>query len=132
MSMPAKRTRGAGGGASKGPQTALREYAPLTFPIVGVGASAGGIEAAPPPAQTLHEHPGLAVVIVQHQEPNRASGLPQVLSRVTSLEVTEARDGEAVLPDHVYVSPPSADVTIPGGMLHLGSPPKPAALPIHF
>src|ERR1044071_7380763 len=131
MSMPAKRTRGAGGQGEQRPSnTALQEYARLTFPIVGVGASAGGIEAASALLKSLPEHPGLAVVIVQHQEPNRTSGLPQVLSRATSLEVTEARDGEEVLPDHVYVSPPSADVTIDGGVLHLGTPQMRAALPI--
>jgi two-component system CheB/CheR fusion protein len=107
-----------------------QEYAPVNFPIVGVGASAGGIEAASALLQSLPEHPGLAVVIVQHQEPKRAGGLPQVLSRVTSLPVTEARDGEGVLADHVYISPPFADVTISGGVLHLGTPQTRAAMPI--
>jgi len=102
----------------------------VTFPIVGVGASAGGIEAASALLQSLPEHPGLAVVIVQHQEPKRAGGLPQVLSRVTSLGVTEARDGEEVRPNHVYISPPYADVTISGGVLHLGTPQTRAAMPI--
>src|ERR1044071_4194552 len=116
MSMPAKRTRGAGGQGEQRPSnTALQEYARLTFPIVGVGASAGGIEAASALLQSLPEHPGLAVVIVQHQESKRTSGLAQVLSRVTSLAVSEARDGGQVLPDHVYISPPFADVTISGG-----------------
>src|ERR1044071_6196738 len=131
MSMPAKRNRGAGGQGEQRPSnTALQEYARLTFPIVGVGASAGGIEAASALLKSLPDRPGLSVVIIQHQEPNRTSGIPQVLSRVTSLEVTEARDGEEVLPDHVYVSPPFADVTINGGVLHLGSPQMRAAMPI--
>ena len=102
----------------------------MTFPIVGVGASAGGIEAATALLQSLPEQPGFAVVIVQHQERKRAGGLPQVLSRVTSLPVIEARDGEAVRPNHVYISPPFADVTITGGVLHLGMPQTRAAMPI--
>jgi len=131
--MPAKRTKTPkpGGGGEQTPRhRALQEYARSIFPIVGVGASAGGIEAASALLKSLPAHPGLAVVIVQHQEPNRTSGIPQVLSRVTPLEVTEARDGDDVLPDHVYVSPPFADVTISGGVLQLGTPQTRAAMPI--
>jgi len=113
------------------PEGLVRDkYPHVSFPIVGVGASAGGIEAASALLQSLPEHPGLAVVIIQHQEPKRAGGLPQVLSRTTSLPVTEARDGEEVLADHVYVSPPFADVTINGGVLHLGTPQTRAVMPI--
>src|ERR1051325_4128338 len=128
--MPAKRTSSRGGGGQRPEDGALQEYVPLTFPIVGIGASAGGIEAASALLKSLPDRPGLALVIVQHQEPNRTSGIPQVLSRVTALEVTEARDGEQVLPDHVYVSPPFADGTINGGVLHPGSPHTAAAMPI--
>src|SRR5438045_8333778 len=102
--MPAKRTKRLPAAQSPPPDDgALQEYARSIFPIAGVGASAGGIEAASTLLQSLPERPGLAVVIVQHQEPKRASGIPQVLSRVTSLPVTEARDGEEVLADHVYI-----------------------------
>jgi len=130
--MPAKRSRRLRGvGEIAPPEGLVREkYPHVSFPIVGVGASAGGIEAASALLKSLPEHPGLAVVIVQHQEPKRAGGLTQVLSRTTSLPVTEARDGEEVLADHVYVSPPFADVTISGGVLHLGTPQTRAALPI--
>jgi two-component system, chemotaxis family, CheB/CheR fusion protein len=129
--MPAKRIKRLP--AAQSPRSddgALQEYARSIFPIVGVGASAGGIEAASTLLQSLPERPGLAVVIIQHQERKRAGGLPQVFSRVTSLPVTEARDGAEVLADHVYISPPFADVTISGGVLHLGMPETRAALPI--
>src|SRR5947207_15156553 len=74
------------------PNGALQQYARSIFPIVGVGASAGGIEAVSSLLQTLPEHPGIAVIIVQHQEAKRLSGIPQVLSRVTALAATEAPD----------------------------------------
>ena len=132
--MPTKRTKTARGADAKSlppaPNGALQQYARSIFPIVGVGASAGGIEAVSSLLQSLPERPGIAVVVVQHQEPRRVSGIPQVLSRVTSLAVTEARENEEVSVDHVYIAPPQADLTIVGGVLHLGAPDTRAALPI--
>src|SRR5438067_708439 len=132
--MPPKRTKTAPPAEAKSlppaPNDALQEYARSIFPIVGVGASAGGIEAVSLMLQNLPERPGIAVVVVQHQEPKRISGIPQVLSRVTSLPVSEAADGEEVLVDHVYVAPPQADLTVAGGVLHLGAPETRATLPI--
>ena len=112
------------------PDGALQEYARSIFPIVGVGASAGGIEAVSSLLQNLPEHPGIAVVVIQHQEPHRVSGIPQVLSRVTPLPVTEAVDDEEVRVDHVYIAPAQADLTIADGVLHLGAPDARATLPI--
>ena len=111
--MPPKRTRTARRKEVKSllpaPNGALQQYARSIFPIVGVGASAGGIEAVSSLLQNLPEHPGIAVIVVQHQEAKRLSGIPQVLSRVTSLAVTEARENEEVSVDHVYIAPPQAD-----------------------
>ncbi|HEV2719749.1 MAG TPA: CheR family methyltransferase [Thermoanaerobaculia bacterium] len=109
---------------------ALQQYARSIFPIAGVGASAGGIEALTTLLGNLPEHPGLAIVIVQHQEAKRASGIPHVLSRTTSLPVTEAKDNEEVLVDHVYVVPPFADLTVSGGVLRFGARETRAAMPI--
>jgi len=108
----------------------LQHYARSIFPIVGIGASAGGIEALSTLLGHLPERPGLAIVVVQHQEPHRVSGIPLVLSRVTSLPVAEARDDDEVQADHVYIAPPQADLTITDGVLHLGMPDIRAALPI--
>src|ERR1043165_7100049 len=120
-----------GGGQIVRPENhVLQEYARVTFPIVGVGASAGGIEAATALLQSLPEQPGFAVVIVQHQERKGAGGVPPVPALVTARPVIEARDGEGVRPNHVYISPPFADVTITGGVLHLGMPQTRAAMPI--
>lgn len=90
-----------------------------TFPIVGIGASAGGLEAF---SQLLRELPadtGMAFVLVQHLDPKRESQLPEILSRTTAMPVLPVTDGLRVAPDHVYVVPPNADMTIGGGVLRL-------------
>jgi two-component system CheB/CheR fusion protein len=112
------------------PEGALQEYARSIFPIVGVGASAGGIEAVSALLSGLPENPGFAIVVVQHQEATRASGIPHVLSRTTSLEVAEARDNDEVQPNRVYIAPPFADLTISRGVLHLSGRQTRAAMPI--
>src|SRR5436305_4344355 len=84
------------------PNGALQQYARSIFPIVGVGASAGGIEAVSALLGGLGEHPGVAVVVIQHQEAKRVSGMSHVLSRTTTLPVAEAQDNEEVLVNHVY------------------------------
>ncbi|HKS25664.1 MAG TPA: CheR family methyltransferase [Thermoanaerobaculia bacterium] len=112
------------------PSTALQQYAQSIFPIVGVGASAGGIEAVTTLLRELPEKPGVAVVIIQHQEAKRVSGITHVFARATTLPVTEAQDNEEVRVDHVYVVPPYADLTISGGVLRLGARETRATLPI--
>jgi len=112
------------------PSTALQQYAQSIFPIVGIGASAGGIEAVSALLRELPENPGFAVVIIQHQEAKRVSGIVHVFSNTTSLPVTEAQDNEELRPDHVYVVPPYADLTISGGVLRLGARETRANLPI--
>src|SRR5216684_1917833 len=85
------------------------------FPIVGIGASAGGLEAF---SQLLRELPtdtGMAFVLVQHLDPKHESQLPEVLSRTTAMPVVAVTDRLRVEPDHVYVIPPNADMTIGGG-----------------
>ncbi|HSQ62041.1 MAG TPA: chemotaxis protein CheB, partial [Polyangiaceae bacterium] len=89
------------------------------FPIVGVGASAGGMEAF---IELLHRVPkdsGMAFVLVQHLDPTHASYLSEAIARATTLPVEEARDGMVVQPDHVYVIPSNADLGILGGALSL-------------
>jgi len=92
-----------------------------TFPIVGIGASAGGLEAF---SQLLRELPtdaGMAFVLVQHLDPKHESQLPEVLSRTTAMPVMTVTNGLRVEPDHVYVIPPNADMTIGGGAFSLTS-----------
>jgi two-component system CheB/CheR fusion protein len=91
----------------------------VPFPIVGVGASAGGLEAL---AQLLAELPsdtGMAFVLIQHLAPTHPSLLAEALAKATKMRVGQAKDGERVLPDHVYVIPPDADVAFRSGVLRL-------------
>jgi two-component system CheB/CheR fusion protein len=87
--------------------------------VVGVGASAGGLEALGQFLQHVPLGTGLAFVIVQHLDPDRASALAELLQRATALPVSEVVDGVAVKPDHCYVAPPGHDVTLSKGRLHL-------------
>lgn len=104
------------------------------FPIVGVGASAGGLEAL---AQFLGGVPGnsgMAFVIVQHLDPSRHGMLPELLRRVTPMVVREAENRMRIDPDCVYVIPPNKDLAILDGELHLLEPamPRGLRLPIDF
>ncbi len=106
-------------------------HAPHTgesFPIVGVGASAGGLEAFTQMLEGLPADTGMGFVFVQHLDPDHESALTQILSRVTSLPVSEITNGERVLPDHIYVIPPNAGLSISKGILKL-EPRKSTRLP---
>ena len=89
------------------------------FPIVGIGASAGGLEALRQLLPNLPRDTGLAFVVVQHLRPHHQSMLPELLSRATTIPVLEAKEGMRVEPDHVYVTPPNAEITIRNGVLSL-------------
>jgi two-component system CheB/CheR fusion protein len=89
------------------------------FPVVGVGASAGGLEAFTALLKALPDDTGMAFVLVQHMDPAHESALSQILSRLTEMPVCEVADGMALQPNHVYVMPSNADVTLRGGVLRL-------------
>lgn len=92
---------------------------PAAFPIVGIGASAGGLEAF---SQLLHHLPadtGLAFVLVQHLDPAHESALTDLLARTTTMPVCEVTNNLIVKPNHVYVIPPNADLALNGGQLRL-------------
>ena len=92
-----------------------------SFPIVGIGASAGGLEAFTAFLKALSPNPGMSLVLVPHLDPSRESVFTQILARATSIPVLQAQDGMRVQPDHVYVIPPNCDMTIQGGVLQLSS-----------
>ncbi len=98
--------------------------------IVGVGASAGGLEAFSQVLSHLPPDPGLALVLVQHLDPRQSSSLVELLSRTTHLTVLAARDGIAVRPNHVYVIPPNTSLTTSEGTLHLAPRPAGHQMPI--
>ncbi|MCX6360642.1 MAG: PAS domain-containing protein [Armatimonadetes bacterium] len=94
---------------------------PETFPIVGIGASAGGLAAfeaffsgMPPDADT-----GMAFVLVQHLAPDHKSMLSSLVSRYTRMRVQEVEDGMPIRPDCAYIIPPNRNMSVRGGALHL-------------
>lgn len=89
------------------------------FPVVGVGASAGGLEAFTLLLQRLPTDTGMAFVLIQHLHPEYESALTEILSRATSMPVAEAVDGMAVEPNHIYVIPPNVYLAMLHGVLHL-------------
>ncbi len=90
-----------------------------SFPIVGVGASAGGLAPSGELLRELGSEPGVAVVIIHHLDPMHESGLVEILSRQTPLAVAAATEGVRVEPNHVYVMPPNAGLLINRGRLSL-------------
>jgi two-component system CheB/CheR fusion protein len=108
---------------------------PVTrIPIVGVGASAGGLEALEKFFAQVPAASGVGFVVVQHLDPMHKGILVELLQRATSLPVVQIRDGVRVEPDHVYVIPPNKDVSILHGVLHLLEPAaaRGLRLPIDF
>src|ERR1041384_6237942 len=97
--------------------------APDSIPtsIVGVGASAGGLEAFEQLLSALPVKSGMAFVLVQHLAPKHESILSQLLGRATTLPVVEVKEGVRVEANHVYVIPPNKDMSIAKGILHLSS-----------
>jgi two-component system CheB/CheR fusion protein len=89
------------------------------FPIVGIGASAGGLEPCERLLRSLPKSTGMAFVIVQHLDPTHESRLTEILSHATTMPVIEVKDGMQVEPNHVYVIPPNKIMFLDGNFLHL-------------
>jgi two-component system CheB/CheR fusion protein len=104
------------------------------YPIVGVGASAGGFEAFRELLKALPSDTGLALVLVQHLDPGHESLLAKLLSKATTMPVAEVEEGMTVESNHVYVIPPNKTMGISKGTLHLIARGEPAAkhLPIDY
>lgn len=89
------------------------------FPVVGVGASAGGLEAFKQLLRSLPNDTGMAFVLVQHLHPDYVSALPEILARECHMPVRAIQDGMVVAPNNVYVIPPNWDLALMNGKLHL-------------
>lgn len=96
-------------------------------PIVGVGASAGGLEAFELLLGSLPPDTGYAFVLVQHLGASHSSDLSDILGRATTMPVVEAQDKMTVAPNHVYVIAPNTELTVAGGVLRLA--PRSRAVP---
>ena len=104
------------------------------FSIVGIGASAGGLETLEVFLRNVPGASGMAFVIVQHLDPTHKGIMPELLQRATPMQVVQVKDLTRVEPDHVYVIPPNKDMSILRRGLHLIEPaaPRGLRLPIDF
>ena len=92
----------------------------LPFPVVGIGASAGGLEAAIEFFQAAPPDAGVAYVFIQHLPPDRESLIADILAKRTEMPVVKVEQGMPVEPNHVYVIRPGHTLTIKNGLLQLG------------
>ena len=108
--------------------------ASVSFPIVGIGASAGGLEALEQFVKNVPVGSGIAFVIVQHLDPTHRGIMSELLQRSTGMKVLQVKDRTRVQPDCVYVIPPNKDMSILHGVLHLLEPAgvRGLRLPIDF
>jgi len=120
--------------AAKVKKAGSSPQAAASFPVVGLGASAGGLEALEQFLKNVPAESGLAFIVVQHLDPTNKGMLPELLQRVTTMKVVQVKNRTRVVPDHVYVIPPNTDMSILHGMLHLLEPASPRGLrmPIDF
>lgn len=95
---------------------------PSRFPIVGIGASAGGLEAMSQFFENMPQKNGMAFVVIQHLDPTHEGILPELLQRITAMKVHQATDRLKIKPDCVYVIPPNKSLSILNGVLHLFEP----------
>src|SRR5579863_10466507 len=104
------------------------------FPVVGIGASAGGLDACKKLAGALPAGNGMACILVQHLDPTHESMMVDLLAGHTSMTVRQATDGMPIERDHLYVIPPATYLSVRDGALRL-SPPQArhgARLPFDF
>jgi chemotaxis methyl-accepting protein methylase len=104
------------------------------FAIVGIGASAGGLDALCRFLGKVKADCGMAFVVIQHLDPTIKGMLPELLQRATKMQVMQVRDGMVIQPSCVYVIPPNKDMSVLHGRLHLLDPvaPRGLRLPIDF
>lgn len=103
-------------------------------PVVGIGSSAGGLEALGKIFSNMPTDSGVAFVLIQHLDPSHKSSMVELLARYTDMEVLEIEDGMHVQPNKLYVTPPNKSVGIINSVLHLAVPKEPHGLrrPIDF
>lgn len=106
----------------------------LAFPVVGIGASAGGLEASESFFKNMPSDSGMAFVIIVHLDPSHASMMKELLGKYTKMKVCEAREGMKLELDSVYVIPPNKYMAVFDGTLYLSEPQDPRGLrmPIDF
>jgi len=94
----------------------------VVFPIVGIGASAGGLEAFEQFLVNVPDNSGMAYVVIQHLDPTQKGMLPELLQRTSRMTVIQVKDGMKIKPNCVYVIPPNKTMSILKGLLYLFDP----------
>ena len=104
------------------------------FPIVCIGASAGGLDAFEQFLGNVPENSGMAYIIIQHLDPTQQGMLPELLQRISRMPVSQVKDNMTVKPNNVYVIPPNKSMSILKGVLYLFNPVETRGLrlPIDF
>src|SRR5215470_2940549 len=105
--------------AAKPSEKAFEPSVSVSFPVVGIGASAGGLMAVTQLLKHLEPDVGVALVIIQHLHPQHGSLTTDILSRVSRLPVNEVQEGMPIQPNHVYVIPPNRNMRLLHGVLKL-------------
>ncbi|MCE8429239.1 MAG: chemotaxis protein CheR, partial [Candidatus Methanoperedens sp.] len=103
----------------------LKKTAPATdsvFPVVGIGASAGGLDAIEKFFSNMPSDSGMAFVIIMHFDPTSKSVMAEILQRYTKMEVYQAEDGVKISPNSVYIIPPNKDLALLQGTIQLPEP----------
>ena len=90
-----------------------------SFPIVAIGASAGGLEAYKEFFHALPSDTGMAFVLIQHLDPSHESMLTEIIAKSTKMPVEEVKSGVSIKPNCVYVIPPNALMAVAGGIFQL-------------
>ncbi len=123
-----------GGADTRSDDGIIVSAAKANFPIVAVGASAGGLEAVTRLIDVLPEAPGMAFILIQHLDPTHKSLMAELLAKHTPMPVLEARDGTAIEIDHVYTIPSGSYLSVSGDVLRLSPPeaPRGARKPFDF
>jgi two-component system CheB/CheR fusion protein len=124
-----------GGSDGAGRTTGAARPSRGVFPIVGVGASAGGLDAFTQLLKHLPSDTGMAFILIQHLDPKHPSFLREALSKATEMTVSQTEDGTPVEANHVYVIPPEADISIVGCRIVLSPRPldgRGQHLPVDF
>ena len=96
----------------------------VSFPIVGIGTSAGGLEAFKKLLHAIPRNSGVAYILVQHLHPEHNSTLPEILQRETLVPVQEISDNVKVEPDNIYIIPANKILVANDGVLQLSARPK--------
>lgn len=95
-----------------------------SFYVVGIGSSAGGLDALERFFGNMSESSGMAFIVVSHLDPNHKSIMPELIQKSTKMKLFQAEDGMLVKPNHVYVAPANRDLAILHGTIQLIEPPE--------